>query len=578
MKQTGPLPLRKPAPSMFKRASANPFPNDRPRRAKARAGIVLGLFASLFATVGVRGYIVAAPDGTDAQAAHTIAATKFHRAELLDRNGIPLAVDVPTEALYAKPNIMTDPAKAAEEIARIFPEYDAETLKRRFNPKRKFIWLRSTTSKEQRDAVRQLKEPGLLFAPRDMRLYPNGKTAAHVLGGWRYGTQGVRSAEILGTAGIERSINDKLNNHNETPFPYTLSIDTRIQSAMRDTLAGGIAMMHAKGGSAIVMEVHTGEVVGLLSLPDFDPNDRPAPKLSGDPSDSPLFNRAVQGVYELGSVFKVFAAAQAIDLGLMTPDTMIDTKGPLRVGRFLVHDDHPLGPELSLTDVLVHSSNIGAAHIAQDIGPERQEAFLKTLGLLDPSPVQLSEAHASRPILPRRWTDVASMTIAYGHGLAVSPMALASAYCAIVNGGHQVTPTLFKVDPETVTPGPRVISEQTSRKMRSILHAIVERGTATAGRAAIYDVGGKTGTADKPKPTGGYSHDKVISTFASAFPIDDPRYVVVVSMDEPEDDTGRIARRTAGWTAVPVAAALIRRVGPLLGIVPPAKPDDAKDP
>jgi cell division protein FtsI (penicillin-binding protein 3) len=276
-----------------------------------------------------------------------------------------------------------------------------------------------------------------------------------------------------------------------------------------------------------------------------------------------LFNRAVQGVYELGSTFKLFALAEGLQMGLITPDTMIDTK-PFRIGGFLIHDFHNYGSKLSVTDILVESSNIGAARIAQMIGPQKQEAFLRKLGLLDATPVQLVEAEGAKPLLPPKWSEVASTTIAYGHGLAVSPLHLATAYASILNGGRRVYPTLLKTDHPKL--GPQVVSPQVSAEARAILRQVVTRGTASMGNVKGYQVAGKTGTADKPDPQGGY--DKVISTFASAFPASDPKYVLVVTLDEPVDTMGDHPKRTAGWTAVPVAAEIIRRVAPLLGMRP----------
>jgi len=332
-------------------------------------------------------------------------------------------------------------------------------------------------------------------------------------------------------------------------------------------LAGGMKLMNAKAATSVLMDVDTGEVISMVSLPDFDPNNRPLPPTSGLPSDSPLFNRAVQGVYELGSTFKTLTIAQAIDEGVVRPDTMVDTTGPLRWGKFRIRDFKDYGPQLSVTDVVVKSSNLGTARIAQQIGAERQRAFLTRLGLLQPTTVELAEADSVKPLIPGNWSELSTMTIAYGHGIAVSPLHLAAAYASVVNGGTLVQPTLLKRD--RAQKGPRVVSRETSLVMRSILRQVVVRGTASFGEVEGYRVGGKTGTADKPKERGGgYYEDKVISTFASIFPADNPRYVLIVTLDEPEETSGAKPRRTAGWTAVPVAAEMIRRVAPLLGLRP----------
>jgi cell division protein FtsI (penicillin-binding protein 3) len=279
-----------------------------------------------------------------------------------------------------------------------------------------------------------------------------------------------------------------------------------------------------------------------------------------------LFNRAVQGVYELGSTYKIFAVAQGIEERIVSRSTMVDIQGPLRWGKHKIRDFRNYGKALSVEDVIVKSSNIGTARIAQKIGTERQQAFLGALGLLETTPVELIEARGARPLLPRNWSEISTMTISYGHGISASPLHLASAYASLLNGGLKVEPTLLKKD--YPVPGPRIVSEDTSRQAREMLRQVVTRGTASFGEVPGYRVGGKTGTADKPKPTGGYYEDKVIATFASVFPVDDPQYVLVVTLDEPVETSGKEPRRTAGWTAVPVAAEVIRRVAPLLGLAP----------
>jgi cell division protein FtsI (penicillin-binding protein 3) len=266
-------------------------------------------------------------------------------------------------------------------------------------------------------------------------------------------------------------------------------------------------------------------------------------------------------------VFKIFAVAQAMELGLINQDTMIDTKGPLQWGRFRIRDFHDYGAQLSATDVIVKSSNIGTARIALDIGAPRQQAFLASLGFSKATPVELSEAPSGVPLLPKNWSEISTMTISYGHGLSSSPLHLAAGYASLLNGGTLVEPTLIKRDtPQT---GPRVISESVSASARDMLRQVVVRGTASFGEVEGYDVGGKTGTADKPKERGGgYYDDKVISTFAAVFPANDPKYILIVTLDEPSENSGEKPRRTAGWTAVPVAAEMIRRTAPLLGLRP----------
>ena len=489
------------------------------------------------------------------------------RADITDRNGRILATNISTHSLYAQPPQMIDKAGAARALAGIFPDLNEAELLEQFSGRRAFIWIKRKLSPEQMQAVHDIGEPGLLFGPREMRLYPNGKLASHILGGTQFGREGVHSAEVVGSAGVERSFDDYLRDPAMGGKPLELSLDMTIQAATEQVLEGGMRLMNAEGAAAVLMDVHTGEIISMASLPDFDPNDRPQPIERGTAARSPRFNRAVQGVYELGSTFKIFAVAQALNERLVNPHTMIDTKGPLRWGKFRIRDFHDYGPALSVADVIIESSNIGTARITQQIGAERQRTFLSGLGLLEPTPLEMSEATAGRPLLPPNWSELSAMTISYGHGLSASPVHLAAAYASVVNGGFHVDPTLIRR--ETVSAGPRVISETTSRQVRDMLRQVVVRGTATFGDVSGYEVGGKTGSADKPLENGaGYYDDKVIATFASVFPASDPQYVLIVTLDEPEIYSLDEMRRTAGWTAVPVAAEVIRRVAPLLGLRP----------
>jgi len=540
---------------------------DRDRnRAEGRLLVVGVFFLCAFLLVGGRMGTLASSEVAEPRAAVAGASIIAQRADITDRNGRILATNLTTHALYAQPPLMVDKPRAARELARIFPDLDEARLLEQFTGERKFLWIKRRISPEQKQAVHDIGDPGLLFGPREMRLYPNGKLASHVLGGASFGREGVNSAEIVGVAGVERVFDTYLRDPENDGRPLVLSLDLSVQAVVEQVLAGGMRLMNAKGATAILMDAHTGELISIASLPDFDPNNRPPLPTSGDPADSPLFNRAVQGVYELGSTFKIFPVAQALEKGLISPSTMIDTRGPLRWGRFRITDFRYYGPEMSVSEVMSKSSNIGTVRIAQMMGPQLQQDFLRTLGFLDPTPVELTEAPNARPLLPRNWSEISMITISYGHGLSASPLHLATAYATITNGGIKVTPTLVRR--QGIEPGERVISPRTSALVRDMLRKTVTEGTATFGDVAGYEVGGKTGTADKPKRTGGYYDDKVITTFASVFPASDPKYVLVVSLDEPEDRMGTEPRRTAGWTAVPVAAEIIRRVAPLMGLAP----------
>ena len=540
-------------------------------RAKTRAEgrlLFLGLaFFVAFTTIGARMGMLAATDPMEPVTSAAVEITA-QRADITDRNGRILATNMLTHALYAQPKQMIDPGRVALELAAIFPDLNAESLQRRFTDGRSFLWIKRVLSPEQMQRVHDIGDPGLLFGPREVRLYPNGRLAAHVLGGASFGAEGVQSAEVIGTAGVEKMLDARLRDPAQVSTALALSIDLTVQATVAEVLDTGMKMMNARGAAGILMDVNSGEILALVSLPDFDPNDRPNPLVAGEPGDSVLFNRAIQGVYELGSTFKIFAAAQAMELGLVNPETMVNADAPMPWGKFTIKEfeNHNYGPLLSVTDVIAKSSNVGTAHIALQIGGVRQQAFFKAMGLMDASPVELVESAGAKPLVPARWPDIVTITASYGHGMSTSLLNLASAYATIANGGIKVTPTILRLD--TPMQGPRIISQDTANKAVEMLRQVVVRGTASLGDVPGYAVAGKTGTADKPKRTGGYYKDKVVNTFASMFPANDPQYVLIVTLDEPVETTGPVPRRTAGWTSVPVAAEVIRRVAPLLGLRP----------
>ncbi|AUM73231.1 peptidoglycan D,D-transpeptidase FtsI family protein [Paracoccus jeotgali] len=541
---------------------------DRARkRAEGRLLFMAMGFIFAFALVGLRMGALAASEPAEPRAHASGTQILSQRADITDRRGRVLATNMLTHSLYAQPNQMVDGAGAAEALARIFPDLDGARLKKDFtDPARKFLWVKKKLSPEQMQAVHDIGEPGLLFGPREMRLYPNGHIASHILGGSAFGAEGVNSAEVIGTAGVEKAFDGWLRNPANEGAPLTLSIDLTAQTAMEEVLSAGKRRMNAKGAAGVLLEIETGEIVAMASLPDFDPNDRPRPALKGDPSDSPLFNRAVQGQYELGSTFKIFPVAQAMDLKLVNPNTHINTTTPMKIGKYSIRDYHNYGASLSVSDIIVKSSNVGTVRIAQMIGVERQKAFLERLGLFDPTPVEMVEASTGRPIVPQRWPAVTAATVSFGHGLAASPLHLAAAYATLANGGHKVTPTL--VHGKSRARGERVVSEQAAKLALSMLREVVLRGTARAGNVEGYQVAGKTGTADKPRPGGGYYQNKVVANFAAVFPYDAPKYVLVVTLDEPSINAGGGESRVAGLTAVPVAADVIRRLAPVLGVRP----------
>jgi cell division protein FtsI (penicillin-binding protein 3) len=543
-------------------------------RAEFRLLILCASFVLAFVAIGGRMGLMAATEPVEPRASAPGAEILAQRADITDRNGRILATNMTTHALYAHPKVMVDPKGVARQLAEIFPDLDAAALERRFTDGRSFVWIRKVLSPEQMQLVHEIGDPGLLFGPREMRLYPNGALAAHVLGGTSFGAEGVHSAEVIGVAGVEKALDARLRDPAQGATPLTLSIDLSLQATVEEVLHAGMTMLNAKGAAAILMDARTGEILALASLPNFDPNDRPAPIVdkNAEPGDSPLFNRAVQGVYELGSTFKIFAAAQAMELGIVTPETMVDANAPMVWGKHKIKEfeGKNYGPLLSVSDVIAKSSNVGTAHIALMIGPLRQQAFLKSLGFFDPTPVELIEAPWAKPLIPKKWPEIVTITTSYGHGMSASPLHLAAAYAAIANGGVAIKPTLLKR--EGPTTGIRVMSEKTAFDSVAMLRRVVTEGTASLGEVPGYEVAGKTGTADKPKKSGGYYDDKVVNTFASMFPASNPQYVLIVTLDEPVDTTMSETRRTAGWTAVPVAAEIIRRVAPLMGLRPKLEP------
>ncbi|SCZ63983.1 peptidoglycan D,D-transpeptidase FtsI family protein [Epibacterium ulvae] len=542
------------------------------QQAEGRLLVLGGFFVCAFLTIGARMGVMATSEPHEPLAYTAGAGIAMQRADIVDREGRILATNFETHSLYAQPPQMVDPHAAADQLVTIFPDLDRERLIKDFTGKRKFLWIKKKISPEQKQAVHDIGDPGLMFGPREMRLYPNGSVASHVLGGAGFGKEGVSAAEVIGVAGIEKQFDEYLRDPANGNAPLELSLDLTVQAAAEQILDGGMKLMNAKGATSILMDVHTGEVISVVSLPDFDPNDRPPPPTSGfDPSVSPLFNRAVQGVYELGSTFKIFTAAQAVDMGLVNENTVIDTRGPLRWGRFAIRDFRNYGNEMSVTKIIVKSSNIGTARLAQQIGVESQREFLDDLGMLTPTPFEIVEAKGGKPLLPTNWSELSAMTISYGHGISTTAMHLAAGYAAIANGGRYVSPTILKQDGPKY--GQRVMSERAAEAGRRMLRKVVTEGTASFAEVDGYQVGGKTGTADKPKPQGGYYDDKVIATFASIFPSHDPKYALIVTLDEPSIFSHGEERRTAGWTAVPVASEMVRRLAPLLGVRPQVDPE-----
>ena len=495
-----------------------------------------------------------------------------NRKDIVDRQGRLLATNISVNSLYAHPHEIIDKDKVIADLTNIFPDQKAGMFREKIMTDKPFVWLKRTMSPYQQQSVLDIGQPGLYFGPRKMRIFPNGEIASHTLGGVRFGQERVNGAEILGTAGVELFFDDFLSKVNKGKESLQLSLDLTVQSLIEQILQDGIKLMGAKGGSAVLMNSKNGEILSLVSFPEFDPNDRPKNLFKENPADSPIFNRAVQGIYELGSVFKIFTVALALDEGLVNLGTELKTIGPLRVGGRTISDHKYFGPRLTVEEIIVKSSNIGTVRIANKIGSQLLKEFYKSLGLLDKTSLELPETRSTIPQSPKKWKSLDTATASYGHGIAVSPIHLAVAYSSLVNGGYKVSPTLVLKEPkvmdETVKkPKTQVIKKVTSIMVRSLLNKVVINGTAKDSNFGGYSVGGKTGTAEKPDPVkGGYYENKVISTFASVFPISTGDYVLVVTLDEPENNLGSESFRYASKTAVPIAAKIISRIAPLLGL------------
>lgn len=542
-------------------------------RAEQRLLIALVLTLVLFSLLGVR---VARLALSEAEINPGGAGVKVMtvRRDVVDRHGTVLATNLPTRSLYADRSAFFDPRQAARGLAALFPDMDATDLERRFSDRRKStIFLKDELSVAQQDAVRSIGEPGLKLGHRDIRLYPNGAVAAHVVGAVRDGLKDHAGAEIKGTAGVEAWFDAELTAPAKADLPLRLSLDLRLQVIVEEVLGNGMAWSGAIGAGAVLMEVDTGEVLALASLPDFDPNARPVAPDPEKAADHPLFNRAAQGVYELGSIMKTLTYAWALENGAITPETIMDTRSPLVVPGAKLTDAGRHRPRMSAEDMLVESSNVGTGRLAIAQGPAFMEGMLDAFGLLDPTGLNLPEARRAKGRLPEKWREVGLATVSYGHGFSTSLMHMATAYGTIANGGRAVRPTLLAGGGDGL--GDRVVSEQTAAHVLRALQRVVddEAGTANFGHIPGYAIGGKTGTARKVNPDGpGYLDGVYLSSFVSVFPIDDPKYVLAVMLDSPEIIALGKRRFEAGWTAVPVAAEITRRMLPVVGLRPSIEP------
>lgn len=479
------------------------------------------------------------------------------RASITDRNGQPLALSLPMVQVYANPREIIDPEDVVKKLSTILPDLNKEIVLKRLHQNRQFVYLSRDISPTQELAINNLGIPGLYFENSEKRRYPLGNIAAHILGSVDIDDHGI--------AGIERYFDKRLMSD---PTPLRLSIDTRVQAAIREELYNAKEHFSAIGASAILMDVRTGEILAMVSLPDFDVND-----FSHVPSDA-RFNRAVTGMYEPGSTFKLQTAAMALQLGVAHIWDRFSTV-PIHVGRFKISDlksDH-FAPWLSLTSVMAYSSNPASAHIALDVGAKRQREWLGQMGFLDRVPIELPEA--GRPIVPsrRNWGQTTVMTVGFGHGVAESPLAIVRGTAAAGNGGVLITPTLLAQPHDenaVLTPkGVRILSPENADILRRILRLDVTKGTGKNSESPGYFVGGKTGTAEKVGAHGEYLKHVNITAFTGVFPMNDPHYALYVMLDAPKPTAETHGWTTAGWIAAPTFSRIVTRTAPMLGLFPP---------
>ncbi len=534
---------------------------NRQAKARARIGLAIIAFATVYSIIAAR--LVMFGLASNSHASHRVVssdAIATARPDILDRNGAVLATDVRVPSLYAEPRRLIDVDEAVELLTADLPDLDATELRERLSSKRGFVWLkRDITPEQQREIYRQ-GLPGIGFLNENKRDYPDGAEISHLIGHVNIDNQGIAGIEkwldgqglaALHMAGLAT---DRLQN------PIDLAVDLRVQHVLHEELAAARSKFDAVAAAGLVLNVRTGEVVAMVSEPDYDPNN---PRQALDPS---RINRLTTGVFEMGSTFKAFTVAMALDTGKATLKSSFDARMPLHMGRFDIHDFEAQHRILTLPEIFTYSSNIGAARMALAVGIDGHKAFLKKMGQLDRLRTELPES--AEPIVPKHWVNLNTATIAFGHGLSVAPLQAAMGIAALMNGGTLIPPTFLKrseADAQAI--GKRVIKPETSAIMRYLMRLNVEKGTAAKADVPGYYIGGKTGTADKVV-NGRYSKNKVLTDFMAVLPADQPRYLLLIMLDEPHATPETHGFTTSGWNAVPTGGAVVTRIAPLLGIEP----------
>jgi len=513
--------------------------------------LIFAVFYAVLAGRLIELTVIREPGPSLALAAVSPAKTTEGRADIVDRNGVLLATNLLTASLYADARVVPNPIDTARRLVAVLPRLNTSVVQERLATGRAFIWLKRNLTPSQQASVNDLGIPGLHFRNEQLRLYPHGALVSHILG--------FTDVDGNGIAGVENYFDQELRERGSEKQDLQLSLDSRVQHVLRDELASAMEEFQAVGAAGLVMDANTGEIFGLTSLPDFDPN---------HPTAAPnvfRFNQATKGVYELGSVFKVLTVAMALDSGATKIAGAYDARQPIRIAGFRIRDSHAKKRWLSVPEILIYSSNIGAAKMALDMGRDIQRHYLSRFGLLSRPRLEVPEVGS--PISPTNWGDISTMTAAYGHGLSVSPVQFASAFAAMVNGGVLMPATLLKKVSGEPLIGVQVIRKKTSDQIRRLLRAVVEKGTGSKARAPGYLVGGKTGTAEKASKAG-YRRENLISSFVAAFPMTSPKYVVYLFLDEPKGNTQTHGNAGAGWTVAPSASRVVSRIASILGVQP----------
>lgn len=536
-------------------------------KSQPRVGLVIIAFTALFAAITGRLVMLATfPQEQVGLRRATSSAVSSARPDIIDRNGETMATDIRAVSVFAEPRNIIDKDEATELLTAVLPDLDARELREKLGTKRGFVWVKREITPRQQQEVHRLGIPGVGFVPENKRVYPNGPAAAHVLG--------FANIDNVGIAGMEKYIDSKgLQDLNGAGLatqasdlkPIALALDLRAQHVLRDELVKGLEKYRAIAGAGAIMDVNTGEIIALASLPDFDPSN-PVDALEKD-----RINRMNVGVYEMGSTFKALTIAMALDSGKANINSSYSTAGGMmRFGRQVIREYKGTGRTLTVPEVFIHSSNMGTVKMALSVGVSGHQAFLKKMMQLDRMQTELPESAA--PIVPQRWGELNTATIAFGHGLAVAPLQAMAAVAALVNGGYLMTPTFLKrTEEEARAVSTRVIKPETSEAMRYIMRLNGERGSARKADVAGYFVGGKTGTAEKVI-NGRYAKNRNFTTFTAIAPSDKPRYLFLIVYDEPKGYAESGGYSTAAWNAGVTTGRVIERVGPLLGLPPRFEP------